>query len=496
MGIQSAFGRSLIPIAAATLLAAPSLAQQAQAATAAPGLGAEAMAIIAEANEEISSLFGFEGYYAERNAHGLAIDEGGILGRTMFVYGEPHGYNPANGLCRYSGYSLNGNAYPNDAYPPDSWSVVRHFEEWAWVSEPAKKVVDGGDGYDAEVASSEILRKMLLQSQFDGFAKRADGVSPVGDLYLENIVIGIGMKYGGQKKSNGTELLSGAYAMTTPGGFGAAGYAIPWHVYTHVIQPPTRRGWGLGVLLHKTEVSYFYVTVPIAPFEYCAGGEKAPGGGAQGAQPAVPAASSASSGWSPESPGHAAASQYADGPFAGAADYALTPPAMADERRVTWVEYRFAGYDGRRMPIYERREFQAELLVTDRADRSAMKSGYGLSLEVETRIWHDYDYPSSFVGVQEVRAYFPESSYAHAVKLVPDHPAGSLSNVWRLPESPLSVLGERRHYVPVRFPDGKDYVVLTAALYAWAPGGWMRGSATVAVRVEGSMYDDDYMVRR
>lgn len=133
-------------------------------------------------------------------------------------------------------------------------------------------------------------------------------------------------------------------------------------------------------------------------------------------------------------------------------------------------------------------ELGLEAKITDPTG-DTMKSGYGFEMTVKTAITTNYTKDSRHILFpQEVCVFIPEARYLKAVKMV----TADEGKTWTLPVNTASVVGAKRWYVPVWFPDDKDYIVLVTALGAYTPGGEMTKSGTASIRIKGNMYEDDY----
>jgi len=163
------------------------------------------------------------------------------------------------------------------------------------------------------------------------------------------------------------------------------------------------------------------------------------------------------------------------------------PPKRNDQPRVTWWEQRYENNQ------FVWREFYAELNVSATLDydtkaKGYLKSGYGYSIKATTTVNTNYDRPELITAPQTVEVYLPEYRYETAIPLVKE--GGQF--VFR--ESPASPFQYRKQYIPVWFPDFRDYIVQLLVTDVHTPGGtlskWITGGE-LKIYVVDSMYDDD-----
>ena len=179
------------------------------------------------------------------------------------------------------------------------------------------------------------------------------------------------------------------------------------------------------------------------------------------------------------------------------------PPEECEER-IEWVETRFSHYetheetwiddDGNtctnkiKIPVFKDVDFYAEMILKAEVEPETIKSGYGIEINIETDIKHNYDKPATITGAQRVIAYFPDGS--DPVELIPDNDKKNHWNTWKLPVNQESVLKKRNHYIPVNWPDG-DYMITIKAFESSTPGGKPCMVEKINVNVKGHMYMDD-----
>lgn len=163
------------------------------------------------------------------------------------------------------------------------------------------------------------------------------------------------------------------------------------------------------------------------------------------------------------------------------------PPKRNEQPRVTWWEQRYE--NGR----FVWREFYAELMATatldyDTKGKGYLKSGYGYSIKVTTSVSTNYDKPELITDPQTAEVYLPEYRYEAAIPLIRE--GGQF--IFR--ENPASPFKYRKQYIPVWFPDDKDYIVQLCVTDVHTPGGtlsrWITGGV-LKIHVVDSMYSDD-----
>lgn len=163
------------------------------------------------------------------------------------------------------------------------------------------------------------------------------------------------------------------------------------------------------------------------------------------------------------------------------------PPERTDQPRVTWWEQRYENGQ------FVWREFYAELKVSavldyDTKAKGYLKSGYGYSIKVNATVNTNYDKAELITIPQTAEVYLPEYRYETAIPLIKE--GGQF--VFR--ENPASPFKYRKQYVPVWFPDDKDYIVQLLVTDVHTPGGtlskWLTGGE-LHIKVVDSMYSDD-----
>ncbi len=163
------------------------------------------------------------------------------------------------------------------------------------------------------------------------------------------------------------------------------------------------------------------------------------------------------------------------------------PPGRNEQPRVTWWEQRYVGGQ------FVWKEFYAELRVStvldyDTKAKGYLKSGYGYSIVVNATVNTNYDQAELITLPQTAEVYLPEYRYETAIPLIRE--GGQF--VFR--ENPASPFRYKKQYIPVWFPDFRDYVAQLLVTDVHTPGGtlskWITGGE-LKIYVVDSMYDDD-----
>lgn len=144
-----------------------------------------------------------------------------------------------------------------------------------------------------------------------------------------------------------------------------------------------------------------------------------------------------------------------------------------------WFTWVIDGYDVK---------FYAKLTLDAKSDAAQIKSGYGVTVNFETSL--ETDYPKhlrhKIIPIQAVYAYGENGEVIEMVKKSDN----GLNNIWELPINKSSVLKERRHYIPVQWPDG-NYKITVRGFNASTPGGYLYCNDVININIKGSMYEDD-----
>lgn len=163
------------------------------------------------------------------------------------------------------------------------------------------------------------------------------------------------------------------------------------------------------------------------------------------------------------------------------------PPQRSDQPKVTWWEQRFENGQ------FVWRQFYAELHVSavlnyDTKAKGYLKSGYGYSIQANATVKTNYDRPELITAAQTAEVYLPEYRYITAI------PLDKVDGQFVFRENPASPFLYRKQYVPIWFPDKKDYVMQLLVTDVHTPGGtlskWITGG-DLKIYVVDSMYDDD-----
>ncbi|MCL6457812.1 MAG: hypothetical protein K6T85_07385, partial [Gorillibacterium sp.] len=163
------------------------------------------------------------------------------------------------------------------------------------------------------------------------------------------------------------------------------------------------------------------------------------------------------------------------------------PPKRNEQPKVTWWEQRYEHGQ------FIWRQFYAELQVSASLDYDTkaegyLKSGYGYSIRVTATVNTDYDRPELITVPQTAEVYLPEYRYETAIPLV------KADGHFVFQENPASPFHYRKQYIPLWFPDNKDYIAQLLVADVHTPGGtlskWITGGSLHLLVVD-SMYSDD-----
>jgi hypothetical protein len=117
-------------------------------------------------------------------------------------------------------------------------------------------------------------------------------------------------------------------------------------------------------------------------------------------------------------------------------------------------------------------------------NRYEMKSGYGLNIEVDTRVISDA--PNSAIATQgNVINYFPEFNYDTYCRLSDRIGSGK----FQLKKNKYSTFNQRVHFTPLWYPDNK-YTLYSEALDLWTPAGMLTIGLDDYIDIKGSVLDD------
>lgn len=164
-----------------------------------------------------------------------------------------------------------------------------------------------------------------------------------------------------------------------------------------------------------------------------------------------------------------------------------SPPQRSDVSKVTWWEQRYENEQFVWHQYYAALQVNA-VLDYDTKSKGYLKSGYGYSIRVTATVSTNYDKPELITVPQTAEIYLPEYGYTTAI------PLEKVSNQFVLRESPASPFRYRKQYIPLWFPDNKDYIIQLLVTDVHTPGGtlskWITGG-DLKIHVVDNMYDDD-----
>lgn len=125
-----------------------------------------------------------------------------------------------------------------------------------------------------------------------------------------------------------------------------------------------------------------------------------------------------------------------------------------------------------------------------------MKSGYGITLKFDSVTIGSLSgctMPSSdtYTGVQSIYATFPEFRYSSSEGCY--RALEYADGAWRFIENEGAAGGERLHYIPVWFKNGR-YIVAVTVTDVWTPVGVLTSIRTTnLIIIDGSIFDDYYV---
>ncbi|MCL2637487.1 MAG: hypothetical protein FWD48_03870 [Oscillospiraceae bacterium] len=137
-----------------------------------------------------------------------------------------------------------------------------------------------------------------------------------------------------------------------------------------------------------------------------------------------------------------------------------------------------------------------------RNNRTFMKSGYGINVEIEpyirvtthhsgtgVRTTNNYFAPATtdlVAAPQYVFAYFPEFRYTRFNRQL-DY----VNNRFEFRQNQFSTYNERTHYTPWWFPDNTNYEIVTRSDFAYTPAGRLRMfQVSDLIVIEGNLMED------
>lgn len=116
-----------------------------------------------------------------------------------------------------------------------------------------------------------------------------------------------------------------------------------------------------------------------------------------------------------------------------------------------------------------------------------MKSGYGINLNVSTKLISNAP-SSSITGAQNVVSDYPEFNYENYNRVL-DLISGGYSASFKLKNNKYSTYNQRVHFTPIWYPDG-TYTACAEVIDAWTPDGMLSINLNDYVNIKGSLYDD------
>lgn len=174
-------------------------------------------------------------YFAIKNKEETPLSTSPYLQgiRDYIVYGNPHG-DMKQGVYRYVGYTYEGDAFTNYAFPSDVTAPTGLWDR-NWIRTPWK---------DPATKNRVELNKTVK-----------DGIQFQSKALFETS-IRFGLQMISRKKPDGSLLDFPTDKIQLRN----------WHEYAHIYQPPTSVSWGAGIMFHKTDNgTVYYVTVPLSP---------------------------------------------------------------------------------------------------------------------------------------------------------------------------------------------------------------------------------------
>ncbi|MGB9839365.1 Athe_2463 domain-containing protein [Thermovenabulum sp.] len=158
---------------------------------------------LSEINKDIKERYKENNYFKEKNKDGIPINKDMYVNRGLLVYGEPFGESK-EGRIRFLGYTMSGDYFTNEYFPDDMWKDG-NLEDRNWIKGP----------WDQDL---NFRGKQIQKNKFDG-----------------NTVLDESIKKGL------------AYFYELDGKFSYSKSKLQWSQYVHVLQPPTKWTWGIGV---------------------------------------------------------------------------------------------------------------------------------------------------------------------------------------------------------------------------------------------------------
>lgn len=131
--------------------------------------------------------------------------------------------------------------------------------------------------------------------------------------------------------------------------------------------------------------------------------------------------------------------------------------------------------------------------IVPTTSKKVMKSGYGVKTEVNATL--TITAPTSHVTYpQTAFSVFPEFQYMTYLRLLQRVSSGRNATFTFRPNE-YSTYSRTVHFIPLWFPDNKNYVIYTQVWDTWTPGGMLSVNLNDYVSIQGSLYDDWYTNR-
>jgi hypothetical protein len=198
-----------------------------------PVEAASADELMKQANQEIESKYGIPDFYYVTNNYGNAFNQSTFnrmqaMGRTIFPYGSPAGGDGPNGP-RVFGQTMLGDVFTNARYPDDAYNASLPIISRNWLEEPWHEPLCLTN---TRIGNLWTNRK---KNRFDG-----------NPAFEDAIARGMELRF--------------------PGNFSASQpskYSGKWHQYVKILQPPTSRSDGVGLMFHKAGTTVWYATISL-----------------------------------------------------------------------------------------------------------------------------------------------------------------------------------------------------------------------------------------
>ena len=116
-----------------------------------------------------------------------------------------------------------------------------------------------------------------------------------------------------------------------------------------------------------------------------------------------------------------------------------------------------------------------------------MKSGYGIQINVDTRLSGDTQYCT---GSQTANVLFPEFNYNRHNTTLYNRLLEKVNGSFVFKKNKYSTYNDRVHFTPIWFPDKKNYTVYVEVFDVWCPAGQLSVRLTDQIYIKGNVYDD------